>query len=127
MKKVLVIEDNKCSRRLYERFLGLEGYEVRSAADGRTGLELLKSWKPDLLVLDYMLPDMTGEDICRVLRETPELKSVLILMITAHTYKASDEHCMKMGADGYLEKNFKPEQLKVYVEALLRKGKPSEK
>jgi len=73
MSRILIVEDEKKIARFLELELQHEGYEVETAADGRTGLEKALSWKPDLMILDLMLPELSGIEVCRRLRHESDL------------------------------------------------------
>ena len=86
MSKILIVEDEVKIARFVTLELQHEGYEVQVAHDGRTGLALCESWQPDLLILDLMLPELSGIEVCRRLRQTSDLP---IIMLTARTTSAT--------------------------------------
>jgi DNA-binding response OmpR family regulator len=118
MKRILVVEDEAKLRRVLVDFLESEGYEVVVATDGEAGLELACTQKPDVLILDVMLPKMNGFDVCRSLRErglrTP------ILMITAKGEETDKVLGLELGADDYITKPFGLKELNARVRARLR-------
>jgi DNA-binding response OmpR family regulator len=118
MKRILVVEDEAKLRRVLVDFLQSEGYEVIVATDGEAGLELACTQKPDVLILDVMLPKMNGFDVCRSLRErgfkTP------ILLITAKGEETDKVLGLELGADDYLTKPFGLRELNARVRARLR-------
>jgi DNA-binding response OmpR family regulator len=118
MKRILVVEDEAKLRRVLVDFLQSEGYEVVVATDGEAGLELAYTQKPDVIILDVMLPKMNGFDVCRSLRErglrTP------ILMITAKGEETDKVLGLELGADDYLTKPFGLRELNARVRARLR-------
>ena len=120
MSRVLVIEDEAAILRGLADNLRLESYDVLTAADGETGYELLRSQKPDLLILDLMLPRMSGHDVCRKARadgiETP------ILMLTALGQEMDRVAGLDLGADDYVTKPFSLAELLARVRALLRRS-----
>jgi DNA-binding response OmpR family regulator len=123
MPKILVIEDNAALASGIEYNLGLEGHEVQIAEDGRRGLALAREWAPDLVILDLMLPDVDGLDICRTLRGDPATASVPIIMVTAKAEESDRIGGLELGADDYLTKPFSPNELVARVRALLRRAR----
>ncbi len=120
MKKLMVIEDDEEIRTLIEYFLKKEKYEVRSSGDGMDGLKIVREFKPDLLVLDLMLPKIDGLSIAGMIRENPEkYGNPLILMLTAKTEVDDVVIGFKAGADEYMRKPFDPRELIVRVAKLL--------
>ncbi|MEE9390614.1 MAG: response regulator transcription factor, partial [Candidatus Aminicenantaceae bacterium] len=121
MKKILIIEDEESILLALEDNLVLEGYEVSSATDGEQGFSMAKEHGYDLIILDIMLPKMSGFDICRELRQagitTP------ILMLTAKSQEVDKVLGLELGADDYVTKPFSPRELLARVKALLRRAK----
>ncbi len=118
-RKILVVEDDESIRFLLKQNLEFEGYAVVEAAEGELGLELALSESPDLLVLDLMLPGMSGMEICKRLRNTGS--DVPILMLTARGEQMDKVLGLKAGADDYLTKPFDILELTARIEALLRR------
>lgn len=120
MNRILVIEDEMAILRGLADNLRLESFEVLTAADGETGYELLLTRKPDLVILDLMLPRMSGYDVCRKARagglETP------ILMLTARSEEMDRVAGLDLGADDYVTKPFSLAELLARVRALLRRS-----
>lgn len=116
--RILVIEDEPSLRETLAYNLKREGYEVLTAADGLAGLALARSERPDLLVLDVMLPGMDGLEVCRVLRQE---MSVPILMLTARTEEIDRVVGLEVGADDYVTKPFGMRELLARIRALLRR------
>jgi DNA-binding response OmpR family regulator len=120
MKKLMVIEDDEEIRTLIEYFLKKEKYEVRSSGDGMEGLKIVREFKPDLLVLDLMLPKIDGLSIAGMIKENPEkYGNPLILMLTAKTEVDDVVIGFKAGADEYMRKPFDPRELIVRIGKLL--------
>jgi len=120
MSKILVVEDDLAILRgLRDNFLA-EGYEVLVAEDGAEGYRLAREEDPDLILLDLMLPAMSGYEICRKLRD--EGGSVLILMLTARGEETDRILGLDLGADDYVTKPFSIRELKARVRALLRRS-----
>ena len=119
-KKVLVVEDDKNLREALRYNLVAAGYEVITAADGGSGLELARDRTPDLLLLDLMLPVMDGLDLCRTLRR--DGSTVPILILTARDSEADHVAGLGSGADDYVSKPFSMRELLARVGAQLRRG-----
>ncbi len=117
-KKVLIVED-EVNIANAQKFILSDDYDVSVAYDGETGLSKIKEIKPDLLVLDLMLPNRGGYDICFNIRQNSELKTMKILMVTALNQQIDEEKGMMVGADEYLTKPFEPDQLLTAVRKLL--------
>jgi len=116
--KVLVVEDDLTLLETLEYNLDAEGYEVITAADGLTALEIAREEPPDLIVLDLMLPHLDGFEVCRILRRET---NVPILMLTARTDEVDRVVGLEVGADDYLTKPFSMRELLARVKALLRR------
>ena len=129
MKKILVIEDDKDIIELVRYNLEKEGFQISSAQDGVLGLAQAKKSPPDLLILDLMLPNLPGLEICRELRRERNQKRIPILMLTARGEESDRVVGLEMGADDYVTKPFSPRELVARVKALFRRGddKPEEK
>ncbi len=118
VKKILVVDDEVKIVEVVKSYLTHSGYDVFEAYDGKQVLKLFEKVNPSLVILDLMLPDMTGEDICRQIRKQSR---VPIIMLTA---KVEEEDILKgldIGADDYITKPFSPRQLVARVNALLRR------
>lgn len=118
MSTVLVVEDDAGIRDAVAYNLGLDGHTVLTAGDGASGLELARSHHPDAVVLDVMLPRMSGLDVCRILRaETP----VPILLLTARDAEPDRVQGLELGADDYVTKPFSMRELRARVGSMLRR------
>jgi two-component system cell cycle response regulator DivK len=119
MKTILQIEDNYANRRLVERILEPDGYRLLYAADGQTGIELALDEMPDLVLLDMGLPDMDGQTIVAVLRDSPGLENVPIVALTAWPEGIANEMAARYGCDGCITKpiniNEFPQQIATYL------------
>jgi DNA-binding response OmpR family regulator len=123
MNVILVIEDDPAILRGLADNLRFESYEVLTASDGETGYRLLSERKPDLVVLDLMLPRMSGYELCRKVRA--EGVATPILMLTARGEEADRVLGLDLGADDYVTKPFSVRELLARIRALLRRGKPA--
>jgi two-component system alkaline phosphatase synthesis response regulator PhoP len=121
-QKVLVVEDEPDIRKLLHYNLAQEHFRVLEAEDGEQALKILKRDKPNLIILDLMLPGLSGLEICRTLREHPETARLPILMLTAKAGEADKVIGLEMGADDYLAKPFSPREMLARVRALLRRA-----
>ena len=121
MSRILIVEDERKIARFLELELQHEGYEVDTAGDGRTGLEKALTWKPDLMILDLMLPELSGIEVCRRLRHESDLP---IIMLTAKDDVSDKVMGLDMGADDYMTKPFAIEELLARIRAALRKRAP---
>jgi DNA-binding response OmpR family regulator len=118
--RILVVEDEAIVAEVVERFLRREGYETMVASDGRQALSALGDFIPDLIVLDLMLPEIDGLEICRQVRSrgvTP------IIMLTARGEETDKVLGLGLGADDYVTKPFSPRELAARVQAVLRRAK----
>ncbi|HEX7705010.1 MAG TPA: response regulator transcription factor [Thermoanaerobaculia bacterium] len=121
--RILVVEDERRTAEALELYLRAEGYEVRIAADGVTGLAEAQSGDYDLVLLDLMLPGMYGMDVCRRLREE---SGVAVIMLTARTLEDDQVRGLDAGADDYITKPFSPRQVMARVRSILRRrGRPA--
>ena len=116
--RVLVVEDEPTVADVVVRYLKRDGHDVEVAADGAAALRAFDSFRPDLIVLDLMLPEIDGVDVCRRIRSE---SSVPIIMLTARTGEADRLTGFDFGADDYVTKPFSPRELAARVEAILRR------
>jgi phosphate regulon transcriptional regulator PhoB len=123
---VLVVEDEPDIRNLLVHHLTRDGFRCRTAASGPEALARVRSVAPDLVVLDLMLPEMSGLEVCRRLRADPATAAVPIIMLTAKTDEVDRVVGLEMGADDYMAKPFSPKELVARVRAVLRRSRPGE-
>ena len=121
-RTILLVEDEETLARALQYSLEKEGYQVTIAADGAQGLELARSLKPDLVLLDLMLPAMDGLEVCRTLRQET---TVPILMLTAKVDEVDKVVGLELGADDYVTKPFSMRELLARVKAQIRRGSMS--
>ena len=117
-RRILVIEDDRKTADLVRLYLESEGFQVLSAFDGTQGLDLAQKGKPDLVVLDLLLPGITGVEICRTLRRESD---VPIIMLTALSSEKDKLEGLELGADDYVTKPFSSRELVARVRAVLRR------
>ena len=119
--RVLLIEDDSALAAMVAEYLGGAGFEASACADGRSGLEALRDGRFDALVLDLMLPDLDGLDVCRQVRAESRIP---ILMLTARGDDTDRIVGLELGADDYLPKPFNPRELLARLRAILRRSAP---
>ena len=122
---IAIIEDEKSLITMLKYNLEKEGFRVTSAETGDDGLKLLKSQIPDLLILDWMLPDFSGIEICRHIKRDTKLKSIPVLMLTARSEEDDKIRGFETGVDDYVTKPFNNKELLLRVKSLLKRAKPS--
>ena len=121
MAKLLVIEDEPDVRKVIEYNLALAGHEVVIAGDGRQGLRMARELKPDLVLLDLMLPDLSGTEVCRALKDDQDLKGMPVLVVSALGEEIDRVVGFELGADDYVTKPFSVRELVLRVRAILRR------
>lgn len=119
--KILVVEDEPDAAELVEFNLKAAGFEVISAADGATALDRTRSHAPDLILLDLMLPEVDGLEVCKILRRSPATSGIPIIMLTAKAAELDRVLGLELGADDYITKPFSPRELVLRVKNLLRR------
>jgi len=125
--RVLVVDDEPDLLELVRFHLMQAGFEVETACDGRRGLEAIRRRRPGLVVLDWMLPDLSGTEVCRQVRSDPQLRDLPILLLTAKAEEVDRVVGFELGADDYVTKPFSPRELALRVQAILRRtsGEPA--
>ena len=124
-QKILVVEDEPDIRKLVQYNLAQERFNVLEAEDGEQALKLLQREKPNLVILDLMLPGLSGMELCKLLRQRAETANLPILMLTAKAGEADRVVGLEMGADDYLAKPFSPREMVARVKAILRRSETS--
>ncbi|MEG0767699.1 MAG: response regulator transcription factor, partial [Clostridia bacterium] len=122
MQKILIIEDEAKIARFLQLELEHEGYGVRTEGDGRIGLQQVMEWKPDLLILDLMLPGLSGIEVCRRIRAQETDARLPILMLTAKDDVSDKVMGLDMGADDYMTKPFAIEELLARIRVALKRS-----
>lgn len=123
--RVLIVEDERDIRDLVVLHLQRDGYQVSTASSGEDALLQVKQSPPDLVLLDLMLPGMSGLEVCRRLRQEQTTATLPILMLTAKADEVDRVVGLEMGADDYVVKPFSPKELVARVHALLRRSRPA--
>jgi two-component system phosphate regulon response regulator PhoB len=124
--RILVVDDEPDILELTRFALVQEGFEVETAATGDEALAQVRRTRPDLIVLDLMLPDRPGTEVCRTIRSDAHLTDVPVIMLTARTDEVDRIVGFELGADDYVTKPFSPRELCLRVKAILRRGRPAE-
>lgn len=122
--RILIIEDDKDIVELVRYNLEKDGFRMAACADGTSGLTQIMKSPPDLLILDLMLPKLSGLEICKEIRRNEKLNRLPILMLTARGEEADRVVGLELGADDYVTKPFSPRELAARVKALLRRVQP---
>lgn len=117
--KILIVDDDPNSMALLAYTLELEGFQVLQAEDGAAALEMVGRQSPDLVVLDVMLPDLSGLEVCRRIRQELQLADLKVVMLSAKAENADQDLGMQAGADAYLTKPAEPDQVVKSVRELL--------
>lgn len=118
-KKVLIVDDEKDLVDMLKLRLESMGYDVLEAYDGKSGLDKAKEEKPDLIILDLMLPKMDGYQLCRILKFDEEYKNIPIVMLTARAQQKDKEQGVTCGANEYVTKPFEPKELVSVIHKLV--------
>ena len=122
---LLIVEDETALVELLRYNFEKEGFKVTTAMDGEAALVAVDEARPDLVVLDWMLPHVSGLEVCRQLRRKPETRDLPIIMLTARGEESDRVRGLEVGADDYVAKPFSPSELIARVRAVLRRSKPS--
>jgi len=122
-KRVLAIEDESDILEVIQYNLEREGYDVLTSTNGGGGLELIRDEHPDLVLLDLMLPDLDGIEVCRQIRSDEEIKQIPVIMVTAKDTDSEIVLGLGVGADDYVTKPFNPQELVARVKAVLRRSR----
>lgn len=123
--RILVVDDEPDLLELVRVNLSQSGYQVEVAESGEVALDLLRRSPPDLVILDLMLPDVPGTEICRRIRADPDLQHLPVVMLTAKADEVDRVVGLELGADDYVVKPFSPRELALRVRAVLRRRAPA--
>ena len=121
-RKIIIIEDEPDILEVLSYNLRREGFEILAASDGAQGLAMVKREKPDLVLLDLMLPGMDGVEVCTTIKKHHDTHNTLIIMVTAKGEESDIVLGLGVGADDYISKPFSPKELVARVKAVLRRG-----
>jgi len=123
MARILVIEDEEDLRQVLEYNLRQAGHEILAAKQGDEGLRLAREHRPDLVLLDLMLPDISGTEVCKALKDAPPTRAIPVIMLTARGEEIDRVVGFELGADDYVVKPFSVRELLLRIQAILRRGK----
>ena len=123
--KVLVVDDEEDYRLIIHDVLKAAGMEIKTASNGSEALTALKSFHPDVVLVDWMMPKMDGEKFCRELRQDKRFKALPVLMLTVRQTADEELEALHFGVDDYIVKPFKPDELLARVRAAVRRAKPA--
>ena len=110
---ILIVEDEEAQRLILQHNLEEAGYEVISAADGEIGSELIKDYEPDVIVLDWMMPRLSGIELCRQIKSSSSTKNTPVIMLSARSEEVDRIRGLEIGADDYISKPFSIKELLV--------------
>ena len=119
--RILVVEDEESLLKLESILLSSKGYSVTGVMDGRSALEEVKANKPDLVILDIMLPEIDGFEVCRQIKEDPDIRHIPVLILTAKKNNQDMARGQQVGCDAYITKPFKSARVLDMVHELLNK------
>lgn len=117
--RILIVDDNQANRELLEAYLATTDCELDIAVDGREALDKARSFRPDLILLDVMMPKLSGFEVCQKIKQDPELKGIMILMVTALNELGDIERAVDAGTNDFLSKPVQKLELLKRVENLL--------
>jgi len=118
-KLILIVEDDPMSMKLTKDILKVSGFATVEASDGQQGVDLAKSAKPDLILMDIMMPKKDGYVACSDIKSDPKTKNIPVVMLTAMGYQLNEMLARRLGADGYVTKPVNPQQLIRAISPLL--------
>jgi DNA-binding response OmpR family regulator len=113
--RVLIAEDDATSRRRLERVLQSWGYDVLTARDGREALELYRSRRPQIALLDWLMPELDGVDVCREMRAAPAGEATQVILVSSRSERSDVVEALESGADGHLAKPWRNEELRAHL------------
>lgn len=120
MKKILIADDEPDIVKVIKFRLIKMGYEIHVAANGRDAVDMIKGIKPDLVLLDFSMPFLTGDEVCIQAKNDPDTKHIPVILMTASSHKVTDEHIAQIGANGHILKPFETQELIDKVQAFLK-------
>ncbi len=115
MTKVLAVDDYEEILNIIETKLSRNGYEVRTLADSTAAMDVIREFRPDLILLDIMMPKITGFDLCDSIKSDPDLKDIKVIFLTAKDMDFTRKKAEEVGADGFMSKPFSPKELLEYI------------
>ena len=122
LRKVLIVDDESNILMALEFLFKRSGYDVRLARDGGEALQEVDAWRPDVMLLDIMMPVKNGYEVCQTVRERPELAAMKIVMLSAKGGEAEINKGLSLGADRYVTKPFSTQELLATIDQLFQPG-----
>lgn len=119
-KKILIADDEEDVKVVVQLFLESKGYDIVTAYDGLDAMDRAREEKPDLIILDVMMPIIDGFEVCKKLKEDPDLKDIPVVMLSASSHAESKQRGIEVGAVEYIVKPFDPEKLQAIIEGILK-------
>jgi len=124
-RKILVVDDDPQVYRIVSRLLDADCYEVFTASQGKEALEKIPDLKPDMLLLDLMMPEMSGVEVCEKIKKNPSTKDIVVFILSAKDGQVDRRRCFEVGADDYISKPFHIASLARKIEFTFEKGQAS--
>jgi len=119
-KRILIVEDEFRNRKLLRDVLKRFGYDVVEASDGHEAVEMVKTWRPDLILMDIQMPVMDGFEATRIIKKDPETSHIPIIAITAYAMEGDRERILQAGCDGYISKPIEIKDFLAKIESFLK-------
>jgi CheY-like chemotaxis protein len=123
-EKILIVEDNLTNLKLVEALLTYDAYEFKSVTNAEMALETLKTFKPDLILMDIQLPKIDGLQLTRMLRADPEFKKTIIIAVTSFAMKGDEDKALAAGCDDYVTKPIDPDKFLALIASYIRAAVP---
>jgi len=120
---ILIVDDNPVNLKLVRVLLAGVGYDARTASDAEEALEILRDFRPRLILMDIQLPGMDGLELTRRLKANPETRGIVVLALTAYAMKGDDKRTLEAGCDGYISKPVDTRTLPATISEYLNRGK----
>src|SRR5262249_40178452 len=124
--EILVVDDDEDMREFLQSALTLDGFKVKSASDAREALTMARQQKPGVMIVDFMMPEMTGEDLCKVIKQDAALKDIIVFIISARSDVQTKVRCFQSGADEYLVKPVDPLEIGTRIKRFVEIQSPAE-
>jgi two-component system, cell cycle response regulator DivK len=124
---VLYVEDNEYNRKIVRQLLSRTSYRLQEAMDGEAALGMVRTQRPDLILMDVQLPKMSGLDVTRALRDDPATANVPIIVVTSFALSGDDQRAMAAGASAYIAKPYSPRELLALINTFLAETPREEK
>lgn len=120
MKKVLIADDDESTQELLKHIVSSAGYDVATASDGQAALKAVLNIRPDLVLLDIMLPEVHGYSVCHQIKSNELLRNIKVIMLSAKSFPADRRQAQEVGADAFLSKPINPSELVDRIKSFLQ-------